>query len=219
VSDPFVHLHVASGYSLQYGASHPHVLVERAAEQEMDALALTDRDGVYGAVRFVKACLRADIRPILGVDLPVLDRADAARGPSRQAGPSARTPVRGGTFREPRLPRATFLAGGRTGWAALCRLVSAAHFAGERGSPVCAPGLVADGVPGQDLLVLLGPGSAFGAAVTRRRDDLARAELDRWRELVGPDRLVVEAVSHRLPGYGPGTSAHAARMLGVARSA
>ena len=28
--DPFVHLHVASGYSLQYGASHPHVLVDRA---------------------------------------------------------------------------------------------------------------------------------------------------------------------------------------------
>src|SRR3546814_8122880 len=38
VPDPFVHLHVASGYSLQYGASHPHVLVERALEQEMDAL-------------------------------------------------------------------------------------------------------------------------------------------------------------------------------------
>ena len=50
--DPFVHLHVASGYSLQYGASHPHVLVERAAEQEMDTLALTDRDGTYGAVKF-----------------------------------------------------------------------------------------------------------------------------------------------------------------------
>ena len=49
--DPFVHLHVASGYSLQYGASHPHVLVERAAEQEMDTLALTDRDGTYGAVK------------------------------------------------------------------------------------------------------------------------------------------------------------------------
>ena len=69
MSDPFVHLHVASGYSLQYGASHPHVLVERAAEQEMDALALTDRDGTYGAVRFVKAATAAGIRPILGVDL------------------------------------------------------------------------------------------------------------------------------------------------------
>ena len=69
MSDPFVHLHVASGYSLQYGASHPHVLVERAAEQEMDALALTDRDGTYGAVRFAKAAMAMGIRPILGVDL------------------------------------------------------------------------------------------------------------------------------------------------------
>ncbi|MDX5398180.1 MAG: PHP domain-containing protein, partial [Actinomycetes bacterium] len=69
--DPFVHLHVASGYSLQYGASHPHVLVQRAAEQEMDTLALTDRDGVYGAVRFAKACMQAGIRPVLGVDLAV----------------------------------------------------------------------------------------------------------------------------------------------------
>ena len=54
--DPFVHLRVASGYSLQHGASHPHVLVERAAEHEMDTLALTDRDGTYGAVKFARAC-------------------------------------------------------------------------------------------------------------------------------------------------------------------
>ncbi len=67
--DPFVHLHVASGYSLRHGASHPHALVERAAEQEMDTLALTDRDGTYGAVKFAKACLAAGIRPVLGVDL------------------------------------------------------------------------------------------------------------------------------------------------------
>ena len=69
--DPFVHLHVASGYSLQYGASHPHVLVERAAEQEMDTLALTDRDGTYGAVKFARACRTAGLRPVLGVDLAV----------------------------------------------------------------------------------------------------------------------------------------------------
>ena len=73
--DPFVHLHVASGYSLQYGASHPHVLVERAAEQGMDTLALTDRDGTYGAVRFVRAARSAGIRPVLGVDLAVASTA------------------------------------------------------------------------------------------------------------------------------------------------
>ena len=95
--DPFVHLHVASGYSLQYGASHPHVLVERAAEQEMDTLALTDRDGTYGAVRFVRAARRAGIRPVLGVDLEVAQGA-AGSGP---APAQRRTPVRGGAVREP----------------------------------------------------------------------------------------------------------------------
>ncbi|WP_223164169.1 PHP domain-containing protein [Nocardioides mesophilus] len=69
--DPFVHLHVASGYSLQYGASHPRTLVERAVEHEMDTLALTDRDGTYGAVKFAKACLEGGIRPVLGVDLAI----------------------------------------------------------------------------------------------------------------------------------------------------
>ena len=68
--DPFVHLHVASGYSLKYGASHPRDLVARAADAEMDTLALTDRDGVYGAVRFAKA-VGCRIRPVLGVDLAI----------------------------------------------------------------------------------------------------------------------------------------------------
>ncbi len=60
-SDPFVHLHVASGYSLRYGASHPHLLVQRAADHGMDTLALTDRDGVYGAVKFARAAAEAGL--------------------------------------------------------------------------------------------------------------------------------------------------------------
>ena len=48
----FIHLNVASGYSLKYGTTHPHDLVQRAAEFEMPALALTDRDGLAGAIRF-----------------------------------------------------------------------------------------------------------------------------------------------------------------------
>src|SRR4029079_17152013 len=105
--DPFVHLHVASGYSRQYGASHPHVLAERAAEHEMDTLALTDRDGTYGAVKHARACRAAGIRPVLGVDLAVAPlTGEASRTAARP-----RTPVRGGAFRDDRvLPRVTFLA-------------------------------------------------------------------------------------------------------------
>jgi error-prone DNA polymerase len=207
-----VHLHVASGYSLQYGASHPHVLVERAVEQEMDTLALTDRDGTYGAVRFVKAAMSAGIRPVLGVDLAY---AIAERGSVSKP----RTPTRGGASRDARLPRVTFLASGKAGWAAVCRLVSATHQAGERGRPVCTPELVAEHVAGRDVRVLLGPTSELGRAAMLRRDDLGDAVLRRWRDLVGSEQLTVEVVSHRLQGSGPGSSPHAARMAGVARKA
>ncbi|MCD4526326.1 DNA polymerase III subunit alpha [Nocardioides sp. cx-173] len=230
MSDPFVHLQVASGYSLQYGASHPHVLVERAAEQEMDTLALTDRDGTYGAVKFARACGQAGIRPVLGVNLAY--RTGGLPAPGR-----TRTPVRGGAFRDlpaerGGLPRVSVLAsadtgGGRAGWAALCRLVSATHLSGERGSPVLDLDDLPDEVVGLlgsgDLTVLLGPGSALGVAATRRRDDLALAALAPWRALVPRSHLVVELVSHRLPGggpgWGPGTTPHAARLAGVARQA
>jgi len=48
----FIHLNVASAYSLKYGTTQPADLVQRAAEFEMPALALTDRDGLAGAIRF-----------------------------------------------------------------------------------------------------------------------------------------------------------------------
>lgn len=87
----FTHLHAASGYSLRYGASHPYELAERAAERGLDALALTDRDSLAGAVRFAKACARAGVRPLFGADLavPGTPTADPARH-ERQ-----RTPAKG----------------------------------------------------------------------------------------------------------------------------
>ncbi len=229
--DPFVHLHVASGYSLQYGASHPQALVERAAEQEMDLLALTDRDGTYGAVKFARACQRAGIRPVLGVDLALGVGGEPDR---RRSSPPRPTPVRGGAFRDLPAgrggsPRVTLLAhaggpgGGRGGWAAICRLVSAVHLAGERGRPVATLDLLAPHLAGGDVVVLLGPTSPVGAAITRRRDDLALAALAPWREVVPAENLLLELVTHRLSGHqggwGPGTTVHAAHTASLARRA
>ena len=85
MSDPFVHLHVASGYSMRYGANHPADLVTRAAEHGMTALALTDRDGLYGAVKFALACRSAGVRPIFGVDLAIAPALDTALPPAARA--------------------------------------------------------------------------------------------------------------------------------------
>ena len=226
--DPFVHLHVASGYSLKYGASSAHRLVERAIEADMDTLALTDRDGVYGAVRFAKACLSGGIRPVLGVDLAIepsgLFGPDGAavRGTDEPGRRRRSSPARGGGYRDAGLPRVTLLAGSKQGWAALCRLVSATHLRGERGKPITTRQLIADQLAGltsgHDLLVMLGPTSELGWAATRRRDDLAQAVLRHWREVVDPTHLLVEVVSHRVAGSGPGSSPHAARMAGVAEA-
>jgi error-prone DNA polymerase len=213
MSAPFVHLHVASGYSLRHGASSPAVLVDRAADHGMDTLALTDRDGVYGAVKFVTACMARGIRPILGTDLAVAPYdVDARPDPS----PRRKTPARGGAFVDARLPRVTVLARDMAGWAAVCRLVSATHLAGERGEPVTTLELVAAHARG--LVALLGPDSEVGRAVAARRPDLARAHLDRWRRALveggaEPHDVVIEVVCHR----GPGDAARAARLLTFAR--
>jgi error-prone DNA polymerase len=207
--DPFVHLHVASGYSLRHGATHPADLVQRAADHGMDTLALTDRDGVYGAVKFVTACMALGVRPILGTDLAVgvPPASCSARQKTRP-----KTPARGGAFTDHRLPRVTVLAKDKRGWASVCRLVSATHLVGERGEPITTLDLVAAHADG--LVVLLGPDSAMGRALARRRPDLARVELDRWRHALTdagaePHDVVVEVVDHR----GPGDAARAGRLL------
>ena len=65
----YVELHCASAFSFLDGASLPEALVERAAALGYPALALLDRDGVYGAPRFHQAAKKAGIKAIIGGEL------------------------------------------------------------------------------------------------------------------------------------------------------
>jgi error-prone DNA polymerase len=208
----FVHLHVASGYSLRYGTSRPEDLVARAAELGQDALALTDRDGAYGAVAFALACREAGLSPILGVDL-------AVAAPGRDPGlprPRPGSPARGGVAVDPGHPRIVLLARGGQGWASLSRVISAAHLTGERSRPAARPSVVAEHARG--LVALLGPDSDVGRALARRRPDEAARLLAAWRAALGDD-LRIELVSHRCGTRSSRptlSSAFAARMLDFA---
>src|SRR5680860_1118032 len=71
IPPPFVHLHVHSNFSFLDGGSRIAELVDRAVELGQPALALTDHDGLYGAVRFAKACIRRGLQPIFGVEVCV----------------------------------------------------------------------------------------------------------------------------------------------------
>ncbi|MEV7547764.1 PHP domain-containing protein, partial [Streptomyces sp. NPDC089915] len=221
----FTHLHTVSGFSVRYGASHPKRLAERAADRGMDALALTDRDTLAGAVRFAKAAAAAGIRPLFGVDLAVAPAGSLdGSGPGGRAAAGAsyrrRVPVSGGAFVDESAPRALFLArDGATGWAELCRLVTTAHApdgpggypAGGHGQPLVPWGALGGG----GVFVLLGPGSEVGRALAAGRPDRAARLLAPWRERYG-DALRLEAVHHARPGTGPGSLRLAARTVGFA---
>lgn len=65
----YAELHAHSAYSFLDGASTPEELVEEAARLGLCALALTDHDGLYGAVRFAEAAAELDVRTVFGAEL------------------------------------------------------------------------------------------------------------------------------------------------------
>src|SRR5207244_12703252 len=69
----YIELHANSAFSFLRGASFPEQLVQVAAELEMPALALLDRNGVYGSQRFSVAGREQKVRPIIGAELTMGD--------------------------------------------------------------------------------------------------------------------------------------------------
>ena len=192
--DAFVHLDVRSYFSLKEGAFSPEALVRRGAELQMSSVALTDRDGLYGAARFVEACETAGIRPVLGASLTIreagtlpLPRSVRGVRPTARKGTSLSHDVRTDTS-------LTLLARDAAGYANLCRLITDAHTIGERGDPSLTPEQVCAHAGG--LLALLGPTSAPGALAIAGRIDAGRRALEPFREAFGERAFL--AVQHRL---------------------
>jgi error-prone DNA polymerase len=100
----YVELHACSAFSFLRGGSFPEQLAEVAAELEMPAMALLDRNGVYGAQRFSVAAREHNVRPIIGCELSMED--------------GAVLPV---------------LVENRTGYKHLCELLTKAHLRSEKG--------------------------------------------------------------------------------------
>jgi error-prone DNA polymerase len=115
----YVELHASSAFSFLQAASLPEALVERAASLGYPALALLDRDGVYGAPRFHKAARAAGLRPIIGAELTVAGQAGA--GTAGREAREARSAV-------PDLPGSQFtlpvLCETQEGYRNLCRLIT-----------------------------------------------------------------------------------------------
>ena len=220
----FAHLAARSTFSLRDGTIPPERLAAAAAAAGMTHVALTDRDGVGGAVRFVRAAEGAGVVPVLGVDLAVRTGAtggDDAVVPDHRPGPAV-----GGRRRAPDLPRVVLLARDADGFADLCRATTRAH-ANDRAVPhLRAEDLGLLATSGR-VVAVLGPDAPVGRLLARGRPDAAAAELARWRDLLGPDGAVLGVRDHRVAPGGrrvhgrpdpdePGDDARIARTLALA---
>ena len=110
---PYVELHASSAFSFLAGASQPEALIERAAKIGMPAIALADRNGLYGAARFHTAARRLQVRAHIGAEI-------AVQGIGNCLTPPVWVPHQ--CPQEP--PRLVLLCASQTGYQNLCQLIT-----------------------------------------------------------------------------------------------
>ena len=201
-ASPFVHLHVHSNFSFLDGGSRIEELVARAAELGQPALALTDHDGLYGAVRFAKACGKRGLKPIFGAEIRVESLLTDAEPPAAPDAPAVTPGISPG---DPH--HLLLLAETREGYANLCRLISAAHLAdpGRERPPTVTLESLRTYASGIICLTGCRHGEV-GYLIDLGRDRQARAALLHLRHIFGPTNLFVEL---QYFGYEPQQEARA----------
>ncbi len=165
----YTELHCHTHYSLLDGASSPATLLDRAVALGMPALALTDHDGLIGAVEFWRAARERGVRPIIGAEVTL------ARG-----------------------SHLTLLAETQAGYANLSRLIATGQLAGTKGAPVLAIEDVARHAAGLLCLSGCRQG-AVAQAVLAGDGLRARRTAGRLSDIFGRDRLWIELQRHHLP--------------------
>jgi error-prone DNA polymerase len=184
----YIELHTSSAFSFLRGASSPEALIDRAAALGYPALALLDRDGVYGLPRFYQAAKSAGIRAIVGAELTITPQPP---GLTPQA--SGLRPRAAGLASEvgglaPGAWHLPVLVESQDGWRNLCRLVTRMKLRAPKGEGALTlddfagmtSGLVA--MPGRPLLLA----ERYGVG----------GLLDRLVGLFGRDRVYVELQRH-----------------------
>ena len=181
----YIELHAASAFSFLEGASTPEGLIKAAFDAGMPAMALLDRNGIYGAARFHLHARENGMRAHIGAEIAIEDfgprLAPSSWLPHAQQAEPARLPV---------------LCASRTGYANLCQLITRYKMR-ERGKAEGMASLadLAEFAPG--LICLTGGDEGpLAAALARGGEAEARKQLEPLTRLFGPGNVYVELQRH-----------------------
>jgi len=229
VGDDYAELHCHTNFSFLDGASHPESLVETATELGYRALAVTDHDGFYGAVRFSNAAREAGLPAVYGVEIGLEAqgvRREAQVDPIRKAelrdeltshvsrltsDPGDARRRRGRSKRMhsskpvdlPPTDHLILLAGSPEGYRSLSLMVTTAQFRGEKDRPIYLWEDLAEVAKDSDIVALSGCWQgAVPAAAQKGELAGAMANSIRLREVFG-SRFFLEMWHHGMPEDDP----------------
>jgi error-prone DNA polymerase len=179
---PYAELHCHSNFSFLDGASHPEELVERAAALGLEAIALTDHDGMYGVVRFAEAAAELGVATVFGAELSL----------------GLSTPQNG--VADPEGSHLLLLARDPDGYRALCRTISTGQLEGkEKGRPVYKLDEVVADTAGQVVVLTGCRKGPVRQALRAGGPDAAAKALRGLVERFGADHVAVELTHQALP--------------------
>jgi error-prone DNA polymerase len=186
MTERYVELHAASAFSFLEGASEPEILVKRAFELNMPAMALMDRNGVYGSARFHTSAKQNHIRPHIGAEVSV-----SSLGPRLK--PPSWLPHRHRT--EPaRLP---LLCESREGYQNLCQLITQYKMRekkkGEGAATLDDVQQFASGL----VCLTGGDEGPLATALVNGGEEAGRKTVEQLVEVFGRDHVYVEVQRHQ----------------------
>lgn len=179
MSSEFIHLHVHTQYSLLDGACRIEGLVNKAADNKMSALAITDHGNIFGAIDFYKAAKKAGIKPIIGCE------AYVASGHRNEKTPQSYT------------NHLTLFSRDIDGYKNLLKLVSAGYLEGFYYKPRMDKQLLAQHAKG--LMAASGCLKGEVASYLMRGDyNAALKAADELSNIFGPGNFYIELMDHEL---------------------
>jgi len=191
---PWAELHCHSSYSFLDGASSPAELVAEAGRLGLEALAITDHNGMYGVPQFAQAA--AKLTEQTGIRLGTVFGAELSIGAERPPGAG----IERAGAPDPAGRHLLVLARDPAGYRRLCWAISVAQLAGgEKGRPVYDLEQLAGGHGGHWVVLTGCRKGAVRAALAAEGPGAARRELETLRDAFGRDNVVAELAGHDLP--------------------
>jgi len=186
MTERYIELHAASAFSFLEGASQPEELAKRAFELDMPAMALLDRNGIYGSARFHTSATRNSIRAHIGAEIAVSSFGPRLTPPAWLPHQHVEDPA-----------RVSLLCESRNGYQNLCQLITQFKLREESKAEGAATTEDLQQYASGLICLTGGDEGPLAAAVVNGGEDAGRKIVEQLIDIFGRDNVYIELQRHQ----------------------